>query len=352
MTTDNPSELVPIDLRGDTHTLPTEEMLDAMRNAELGDDYYREDPTVTRLEEMAAAVMGKEAALLVISGIMGNLTAMLVHGSPGDLMYLDPTSHIYDREADGYASIAGLTAMPVQSHKGMIDPDDLATAIRAESPQDGAPCLLCLENTHNSSGGRIIPLTLHKGLCAVAHEHELAVHLDGARIFNAAVAAGVPASAYAEDVDSLSFCLSKGLCCPLGSVLVGSRDFIDRARQLRFRIGGSMRQAGIIAAAGIVALETMVDRLAEDHANARHLAEQLREIDGLEVDMETVETNMVYVDLTGPGLTTEGVRALWKEHGVQTSGHHTTRVRLMPTRHHDRETIDEAARRIKTAMRG
>jgi len=296
--------------------------------------------------------MGKEAAMLVISGTLGNLTALMVHGRPGDEVYLDPTSHIFEYERGGYANIARLTPMPVHSHKGMMDPDKLAASIRKKNQHHPDPRLLCLENPHNNSGGRVVPLTLHRKLCAVARDHGLRIHLDGARIFNAAMAAGVPASDYAEGVDSIMFCLSKSLCCPLGSVLVGSREFIDRAIYVRRRLGGGMRQAGIIAAAGIVALEKRVDRLAEDHLNARYLAEQLSRIDGLEVDMETVETNMVYVNLVGPGLTTEGTLALWEEHGVEAAGREPARGRLVPMREHRREMIEEAVERIRRAMEG
>jgi threonine aldolase len=339
-----------INIRSDTQTLPTEEMLDAIRAAELGDDTYDKDPTVKRLEAMAAAAMGKEAAMLVISGTMGNLRALMCHGRPGDEVFIDPTSHMYQYEGGGFANLAGLTPMPVASHKGLMDPHELAGSIRKKDQHCPAPRLLCLENTHNCGGGRVVPLALYKQLCAVARDHGLLVHLDGARIFNAAVAAGVPASAYTEDVDSVMFCLSKALCCPLGSVLAGSNEFIDRARHARRRIGGGMRQAGIIAAAGIVALEKMVDRLAEDHANARYLAEEIRKIPGLDVDLETVETNMVYVDLVKEGMTTERIVPHWREHGVEVSGRPPAQVRLVPTRHHNREVIDEIVKRIQTAM--
>lgn len=335
-----------IDLRSDTQTLPTDEMLEGMRHAELGDSGFDEDPTVNRLEEMAAEMMGKEAAMLVISGIMGNLTSMMAHTTRGDGAYIDPESHICLKEKNGYERIAGLRAISIISHKGLIDPVGLAVAMES----DNAGGLLCLENTHVMSGGRVVPLELHRELCDVAHQRGVAVHLDGARIFNAAVAAGVPASAYAEHVDSLTFCLSKGLSCPLGSVVVGGRDFIDRARQARHVLGGRMRQAGIIAAAGIVALDTMIERLADDHANARHLAEQLCRVDGLEIDLETVESNMVFAGVTGAGRDTDRMIALLKEHGVHVTGRPPSWIRMVTNRHHNRATIDEAIRRIRMAM--
>jgi len=339
-----------INLYSDTQTLPTEEMMDAICTAELGDDTYGKDPTVKRFEAMAAEAMGKEAALLTISGAMANLVALMCHGGPGDEVFIDPDSHIYWYEGGSFCSVAGLTPMPVRSHKGMIDPDELAGSIREKNQHYPVARILCLENTHNRSGGRVVPVDLMKKLCGVARDHDLRIHLDGARIFNASVAAGVPASAFTDHVDSVMFCLSKGLCCPLGSVLAGSREFIDRALYTRRRVGGGMRQAGIIAAAGIVALEKMIDRLAEDHAHARYLAEQIRQIPGLEVDMESVETNMVYVDLVGPGLNSNQIIALWAEHGVEVSGRPPSQVRLVPTRHHGRAVIDEALERIRTAM--
>lgn len=340
-----------INIRSDTQTLPTEEMMDAIRVAELGDDTYGKDPTVKRFEAMAAAAVGKEAAMLVISGTMGNLVALMVHGRPGEQVFIDTTSHLYKNEGGGFENVAGLTPMPVPSHKGMMDPDELATLIQKKDQHRSNPRLLCLENPHNRSGGRVVPLENHKKLCSVAREHDLKIHLDGARIFNAVVASSVPATAYTEDVDSVMFCLSKSLCCPLGSVLVGSREFIDEAIHARHRVGGGMRQAGIIAAAGIVALEKMIDRLADDHENARYLAEQIREIPGLDVDMETVETNMVFVDLVGPGLDAGSIVKRWNEHGVEVSGRPPSQVRMVVARHHPREVVDEVLNRIRIAMK-
>ena len=341
-----------INLRSDTQTLPTEEMLEAMRSAPLGDDTYDEDPTVQRLERLAAERMGKEAALLVISGTMGNLVSLLAHTAPGDEVILDLDSHIFYYEAGGLASVAGLMPMLVPSHEGMLDPDAVAVAIRKKNLHYPTPRLLCLENTHNRSGGRVIPLELHRQLCQVARQHRMAVHLDGARIFNAAIAAGVPPSTYTEDVDSVMFCLSKGLSCPLGSLVVGSREFIERADRARKRIGGGMRQAGVIAAAGIVALESMADRLAEDHANAKVLARGIAEIPGLRVDLRTVESNMVYVDHTGTGQSTDEFLALLKRAGVLASGRPPRQVRLVTNRHHDRTVVEEALRRIRRAAEG
>lgn len=342
-----------INLRSDTQTLPTPEMLRAMATAPLGDDIFGEDPTVAKLEEMSARMLGKEAAMLVISGTMGNLVSLMAHAAPGDEVILDPEAHVFYYEAGGMASVAGLMPMPVRSHKGMLDPDEVAAAIRKQpNVHFPVPRLLCLENTHNRSGGRVVPLELHRQLCKVAREHGLSIHLDGARIFNAAVAAGVPASDYARDVDSLMFALSKGLSCPLGSVVVGSKEFIERARRARKRIGGGMRQAGIIAAAGIVALETMIDRLAEDHAAAKLLAQGINEVPGLSVDMDLVETNMVYADHTATGLSTTEVLHKLSEAGVLASGSPPDRIRFVTSRHCDEDVVREAINRVHQAMSG
>jgi threonine aldolase len=294
--------------------------------------------------------MGKGAAMLVISGHMANLIALMVHARPGDEVILDADSHIFHYEVGSLASVAGLMPMPVHSDAGLLAPERVAAAIRAPDIHYPTPRLLCLENTHNRSGGRVIPLSLHDQLCELAHARGLAVHLDGARIFNAAIAAGVAVTAYTSKVDSVMFALSKGLSCPLGSVLAGSAEFIERARSVRRRLGGGMRQAGIIAAAGIVALETMVDRLAEDHARAKLLATGLATIPGLQVDLERVETNMVNVDHTGTGRTTDEVLALLEQAGVIASGRPPQQIRLVTNRHHDDATIAEALQRIRSAL--
>ena len=339
-----------INLRSDTQTLPTEEMLEAIRTAPLGDDTYDEDPTVQRFEAMAAARLGKEAAMLVISGHMGNLAALMAHASPGDEVLLDPESHIYYYEAGSMANIAGLMPRAVLAPGGMMTAANLKGSIRNRNLHYPIPKLLCLENTHNRRGGRVMPLELHRQLCALARENNLRVHLDGARIFNAAIKSGVPVSKYAEDADSVMFCLSKGLSCPLGSVVVGSREFIAKADLCRKRLGGGMRQAGVIAACGIVALEKMVDRLADDHATARLLAESLKDVPGLKIDLATVETNMVYIDHVGTGLSTSELLSSWKKAGVLGGGRPPGHVRLVTNRHHDPGIIAEAVRRISRSM--
>jgi threonine aldolase len=341
-----------INLYSDTQTLPTEAMYRAMLSAPLGDDVSDTDPTVHRLEEMAARRMGKEAAILTISGAMANLIAVMCHAGAGDEVIIDPESHIFYYEGGSLASVAGVMPMPVRSQRGLLDPDDVKAAIRSRDIHFPRPRLLCLENTHNRGGGRIVPLSLHRELRAVAREHGLAVHLDGARLFNAAVASGVDVKEFTGEVDSVMFCLSKGLSCPLGSVLCGSAEFIAKADRVRKRLGGGMRQAGIIAAAGIVALEKMVDRLAEDHANAKLLGELLSGVSGLKVKAEDIETNMLIVDHTKTGLSTDAFVKRLEEHGVKVGGRPPGEVRMVTHRHHDRGMIEEAGRRIRVALEG
>ena len=339
-----------INLLSDTQTLPTPEMYRAMASAPLGDDIHDLDPTVHELEKLAADRLGTEAALLTISGNMANLIALMVHARPGDEVVIDTQSHIFYYETGGLASVAGLMPRPVESRRGLLDPAEIAAAVRHSDVHFPFPRLLCLENTHNRGGGRVVPPGLFNDLCRVGRQHGLAIHLDGARIFNAAIAAGVPVTEYTRHVDSVMFCLSKGLSCPLGSVLCGRREFIEKADWARKRIGGGMRQAGIIAAAGIVALNTMVERLAEDHGHAKLLAEGLASVPGLKVNPADVETNMVYVDHTPSGLTTPKIVDLLRAHGVLVSDDPPRRIRLVTNRHHDRAAIEEVLRRVRQAM--
>ncbi len=282
-----------IDLRSDTVTRPTAEMRRAMYEAEVGDDVYGEDPTVNRLQEMAAEMMGKEDALLVVSGTMGNQTAVLTHTRPGTEVILEQDSHIFYYEAAAASVFAGVQLRPLKGHRGALSAEQVEEAIREDDIHLPPTALICLENTHNRAGGTVIPLKTMQAVYEVALKHNLPLHLDGARIFNAAIALGVKASELAACATTVQFCLSKGLGAPIGSILVGPRAWIAEARRWRKRLGGGMRQAGIIAAAGIVALTTMVDRLAEDHANARFLADGLAGMPGLEFDPSTVETNIV-----------------------------------------------------------
>jgi threonine aldolase len=283
-----------VDLLSDTITHPTPAMRTAMATADVGDDVHGEDPTVKRLEAMSAERVGKPAALFVASGTMGNLTALLAHCRRGDEVILGDQAHTYVYEQGGSASIGGIHPRPLPNlADGTIDPQAIADAIRPDNVHFPVTRLICLENTHNRCGGAAFGTGYMAQVRAIADRHGVAIHLDGARLFNAAVALGVPAADLAKDADSVSFCLSKGLAAPVGSVLCGQKEFIAQARRARKVLGGGMRQAGVIAAAGIVALETMVDRLAEDHANARRLAEGLAELPGIGIDPSKVQTNIV-----------------------------------------------------------
>jgi threonine aldolase len=321
----------------------------AMAEAELGDDTYREDPSVRRLEARAAEILGHEAALLCISAHMANLVAALTHARPGDEVIADAQAHIVFYETGSLASVAGLSATTVDSTAGVMDPEALASAIRDPDVHYPRPRLLCLENTHNRSGGRVTPLERHLALCEVARRRGLAIHLDGARLFNAAVAAKVDASAYAAAVDSVTLSLTKGLSAPLGALLTGSRDFVEEARRARRRVGGGMRQAGVIAAAGLEALE-MRHRLADDHVQARCLAEGLRARTPLEVDLDAVETNIVLADHGALGMPTAAVVGKLLAAGVVVSPRGATRLRLVTHRHIDAATVDEAVERIASAL--
>jgi threonine aldolase len=338
-----------IDLRSDTITRPTPEMRRAMADAEVGDDYYFDDPTVRRLEERAADLLGKEAALLVLSGTMGNLVSILAQVPHGSSAIVEELSHIYVNEAGHLASVCGVTARPVTGHGGFLTPEQVAAAAFPDSVLHPPTRLLCLENTHNAAGGRYLCPERTDVLAAAARQLGLAVHIDGARIFNAAVALGVPAARLAEPVDSVTFCLTKGLGCPVGSLIVGDRDFIGSARHWRQMVGGGMRQAGVFAAAGLVALQSGIDRLAEDHANARLLARLLADC-GLPVDPAAVETSMVFVEIPAEFMpANEFVDAIGRE-GVVINPPKNRRVRFVTHRDVDDRGIRVAAQRIARAL--
>jgi threonine aldolase len=285
-----------VDLRSDTVTQPTPEMREAMCKAEVGDDVYGEDPTVNRLQEMAAQRLGKEAALFVASGTMGNLAALLTHCGRGDEVIAGDASHTILYEQGGVAALGGIMPRPIPNQPdGTLLLEDIERAIRPRNVHTPRTRLLCLENTHNTCGGIPLSIAYTSQAAELARERGIGVHLDGARIFNAAVALEVEACDLAKDVDSVMFCLSKGLCAPVGSVLCGTEDFIAEARRARKVVGGGMRQAGILAAAGVVALEQLADRLGEDHARAKRLAEGLAEIPGVQV--APVYTNIVFFTL-------------------------------------------------------
>jgi len=287
-----------VDLRSDTVTQPTPQMREAMLNAPVGDDVYGEDPTINRLQEMAAARLGKEAGVFLPSGTMGNLASMLAHCGRGDEVIMGHLAHTFLYEAGGVSALGGVHSCQIPNQAdGTLALDDIRAAIRDDDDHEPVTRLVCLENTHNRCGGVALTAAYTRQVGDLVHARGICLHLDGARLFNAAVGLGVDAAVLAGPADSVTFCLSKGLCAPVGSVLCGSHEFIGKVRRIRKQLGGGMRQAGILAAAGIVALETMVDRLAEDHARARSLAHGLAKLPGLVLDKETPDTNMVFVAL-------------------------------------------------------
>jgi len=287
-----------IDLRSDTVTHPTPAMRQAMAEALVGDDVYGEDPTLNRLQEMAAQRLGKEAGLFVPSGTMGNLAAILAHCGRGEEVIIGDKAHSFLYEAGGMSALGGVCAYQVANQPdGSILLEDIQVAIRPPDAHFPQTRLVALENTHNRCGGRALTIAYTRAVGELCRKNHLSLHLDGARLFNAAIALGVEARELAAPADSVTFCLSKALCAPVGSVLCGSKDFIRRAHRIRKQLGGGMRQGGVLAAAGIVALETMVERLAEDHRRAKILARELAAIPGLKLVTEIPETNMVYIEL-------------------------------------------------------
>jgi threonine aldolase len=307
-----------VDLRSDTLTRPTAAMRAAMAAAEVGDDVYGEDPTVARLEHMAAALSGKAAALFVASGTMANLVSQLSHCGRGDELILGDQSHVFYYEQGGCAAVGGIHPRTVPTQPdGTLDPAVVEAAVRGADIHFPVSRLLILENTHNRCNGTPLSVAYMQRAGALARRCGLKLHVDGARLFNAAVALGVPAAALAAPADSVAFCLSKGLAAPVGSLVCGSVAFIARARRMRKQIGGGMRQAGVLAAAGIVALEEMVARLAEDHQNARDLACALARTDGLRLDPDRVYTNIVFFDVVHPALTAAALAAKLDARGVR-----------------------------------
>jgi threonine aldolase len=327
-----------LDFRSDTVTLPTPEMRQAAADAPVGDDVFGEDPTVNKLERLAAEIMGKEAGLFVTSGTQGNAVSVLSHTQRGDEVILEARSHIYVNEVGGLAVMGGLMARTVPGELGWMRPENVEAAIRAPNIHYPHTALVCVENTHNSAGG--IPLTPDqlKADWEVAKKHGLGVHMDGARVFNAAIALKVDIKELTRYADSVQFCLSKGLAAPVGSLVVGTNEFIERARKYRKMLGGGMRQAGIIAAPGVIALTKMVDRLADDHENAKLLEEGLKKIKGIRI-LNLVMTNMVYIDVSGLGWTGKQWADACAKLGWKSSGYSPT-VRLCTHYGIEREDIE------------
>jgi len=339
-----------IDLRSDTTTHPTDEMRLAMYEAAVGDDVFGEDPSINRLQELAAKTTGKEAALYTTSGTMANLIAVLAQTRPGDEIIVGSEAHNFWHELGGASALGGVVMHVVPNDEnGQMDLDLVEQAIRPESLSFPETTLMCLENTQNRCSGAVITPEYTNAFAALAHKHGLKVHLDGARIFNAAVALNIPVTDLTNPVDSICFCISKGLSAPVGSLLCGTKDFIASAKKYRKMVGGGMRQAGVIAAAGIVAIEKMVPRLAEDHANAKRLARGLASIQNIILNPETVQTNIIFFNVSEKISASEFVRQL-NEKQVKTSGG-GQRIRVVTHRMISEADVDEAIKRISQVMK-
>jgi threonine aldolase len=339
-----------IDLRSDTVTKPTEGMREAMARAEVGDDVYGEDPSATLLQERAAEMLGKEAALFVPSGSMGNQIAVRLHTQPGQEVIVEERSHMFNLEMAGMAVISGALAHPICCPDGMMDWESIEAAIRPRSSYYAQTGLVAIENTQNLAGGTVMSFERMKQIFERAHERGLPVHLDGARIFNAAIVLKRDVAEIAALFDSVMFCLSKGLAAPVGSVIAGSRKFIERAVPVRRMLGGGMRQVGVLAAPGLIALETMTARLVEDHANAQVLAKGLAEIQGVKIDLERVQTNILVFDIGGTGQTASELSAKLRQRGVLANGLNDRVMRMVTHKDVSRNDCEVALAAIREAF--
>lgn len=342
-----------IDLRSDTVTKPTQKMREAMYKAEVGDDVYRDDPTMLELERKAAEKLGKQAALFVPSGTMGNQLAVMTHTQRGDEIILEEDSHIFVNEVGGIAVLAGVQAKGLRGENGALNAKDVEDAIRdEENIHFPRTSLICMENTHNKAGGKVISLEKMKEVYKVGQKHGIAVHLDGARIFNAATYLNVDVMEVAQYADSINVCLSKGLCAPVGSVLVGTPEFIDKARKNRKLLGGGMRQAGILAAAGLIALEEMPLRLQEDHDNAKALAQGLAEIPGIQIDANAVQTNIIRLDISGIGMNGNELALKLKDKGILMNGSKDGKIRWVTHVYVTKEDVKKVLKVINEIAAG
>ncbi len=339
-----------IDLRSDTVTKPTPGMRTAMAQAEVGDDVYGEDPTVNALEAMAARILKKEAALLVPTGVMANQLCIRLHTRPGDEIIAEQTAHVIRYEGGSASALSQVQVCCVEGERGLLSAERVAAAIRPLDVHHPPTTLLCLEQTHNVGGGSVYPLSAMRELAGLAAARGLASHLDGARIFNAAVATGVPAAAFAAPFDTVSFCLSKGLGAPVGSMIVSTRERIAALRRLRKMFGGGMRQAGILAAAGLYALERHVERLRDDHDNAKQFALQLQQIPTVYVDPDRVETNIVLFEVVRSDRSTGDLARAMKDAGVLLNAVGEHRFRAVTHLDVSSADVDLAARRIGTVL--
>jgi threonine aldolase len=340
-----------IDLRSDTVTKPTPEMRRAMMDAEVGDDVYGEDPTVNLLEARAAQIMGKEASLFVPTGTMGNTIGLKLHTEHGQEVICESRSHILNYELSMLAWFAGCLARPVTGADGILNWDDIRAEIRPLGPHRAPTGLIEVENTANLAGGTVYPLDTLAAIYRGAHSMGLNVHMDGARIFNAAAALDVSVSNIAANADTVMFCLSKGLGAPAGSMLAGPRELIDKGRLLRKRLGGGMRQAGVLAAAGLIALEQMPERLPADHDNAKLLAEGLARIDGIEIDTSKVRTNILFIDVSGTGVAAAEISSRAKRRGLLFNAVDSSRMRLVTHYDAGRRDCEMAIEIVKESVR-
>lgn len=342
-----------VDLRSDTVTKPTRAMREAMASAEVGDDVYGEDPTVNRLEAIGAERMGKAAAMVVPSGTMANLVALLTHCGRGDEVILGDQSHTFLNEAGGMAALGGVQPRTIPNlPDGTLAIDEIEAAVRADDVHYPRSRLVSLENTHNRCGGAVVGVEYTQAVAAIAKRHGLRLHLDGARLFNAAVALGVDAKELASPADSVCFCLSKALCAPVGSLVCGSEDFITDARRIRKQLGGGMRQAGVLAAAGIVALDTMIDRLADDHARARRLSAGLSELDGIVIENDPPPSNMVYILLSPESpLSAGALEVRLAKSGIRIHVLGPRRIRLVLHNDIDDEGVGRALKGFRVALK-
>ncbi|WLR59067.1 low-specificity L-threonine aldolase [Guptibacillus hwajinpoensis] len=338
-----------IDLRSDTVTKPNEQMRKAMYEAEVGDDVYGEDPTVNRLEQIAAETLGKEAALFVTSGTQGNQMAGLVHCQPGQEVIMESQAHLFLYEAAALSAFAGVQIKTIDGNRGAMNPNDVEAAIRGDDIHQPETGLICIENTHNKAGGAIVPLENMEQIYQLSRKQQIPVHLDGARLFNASVAAQIPVKEFAKYTDSVQFCLSKGLGAPVGSMIAGSSEFIKKARKWRKRLGGGLRQAGVLAAPGIIALEENVKHLEEDHENAKYLADGLQNMDGI-VLVNQVDTNILLIDITETKHSNENFIHLLKEHGVLAGAFGPNVIRFVTNNGVTKKDIDVALTAVRKVV--
>jgi threonine aldolase len=340
-----------VDLRSDTVTKPSPGMRKAMAEAEVGDDVFHEDPSVNRLEEMVAALYGKEAAIYAASGTMANQLAIRAQTHHGDEIIMERTSHPFNSEAGALAALAGVQVNLIDGKQGIMDVEQIRAVVRTPNVHHAPTALICLENTHNRGGGSIWPLDKIRAVSDFARSISVPMHLDGARLLNACVATGLTPHDYAQYFDSCTLCLSKGLGAPVGSLVIGSKEFVTTAHRFRKQFGGGMRQAGILAAAGIYALEHNVERLAEDHLTAKRLARGIADIDGLDIDGNAVETNILYFHVRKPGLTVPMLLERLKTEGVLMLGTGPNSVRAVTHLDVSKEGIDRAIDVLQKVVR-